>query len=212
MPQRRPDSRATKGRSIWCRTRTRPAFNPMLSPYYLKGNIPWERCFPFGQGFYRDYDITCHFDVPAESLDAVNQEVTLANGRTLPYDRCLIATGASPVIPPVPGLKDSPRAFPLRTAASARRLEKAISSSRRAVVLGASLVGLKVAEILKKRRYRCHSAGRGRPVAPPRRASLRCSHSKEIFRLHRPASGCLSRARRREKIGRGERHPGAWYS
>ena len=25
-----------------------PAFNPMLSPYYLKGVIPWEGCFPFG--------------------------------------------------------------------------------------------------------------------------------------------------------------------
>jgi 3-phenylpropionate/trans-cinnamate dioxygenase ferredoxin reductase subunit len=128
-----------------------PTFNPMLSPYYLKGAIPWERCFPFGQGFYRDHNITCHLDAPAESLDAINQRVTLANGQTLPYDRCLIATGAAPVIPPVPGLKDSPRAFPLRTAASARNLEKAIPSARKAVILGASLVGLKVAEILRKR-------------------------------------------------------------
>ena len=51
-----------------------PAFNPMLSPYYLKGVIPWEHCFPFGQGFYGDYNITCHFDAPAESLDAINQQ------------------------------------------------------------------------------------------------------------------------------------------
>ena len=127
------------------------AFNPMLAPYYLKGHIPWEGCFPFGPDFYRAYDITCSFGVPVESLDAVNQAVMLAGGERLSYDRCLIATGASPVIPPIPGLKDSPRAFVLRTAASVRSLERIISTSKRAVVLGASFVGLKVAEILKKR-------------------------------------------------------------
>jgi NADPH-dependent 2,4-dienoyl-CoA reductase/sulfur reductase-like enzyme len=130
-----------------------PAFNPMLSPYYLKELIPFERCFPFGSDFYRQYDITCSFGGgPVESLDAVNHEVVVTGGKRLSYDRCLIATGASPVIPPVPGLENSPRAFVLRTAESVRRLEKIVSPSRRAVVLGASFVGLKVAEILKKRK------------------------------------------------------------
>jgi NADPH-dependent 2,4-dienoyl-CoA reductase/sulfur reductase-like enzyme len=127
------------------------AFNPMLAPYYLKGHIPWERCFPFGSDFYREYGIACSFGAAVESLDAANQEVILAGGERLSYGRCLIATGASPVIPPIPGLKNSPRAFVLRTAESVRSLEKIISASKRAVVLGASFVGLKVAEILKKR-------------------------------------------------------------
>jgi NADPH-dependent 2,4-dienoyl-CoA reductase/sulfur reductase-like enzyme len=131
-----------------------PAFNPMLSPYYFKGKIPWERCFPFDAGFYRDHDIICHFGTPVESLDAVKQQVSLGDGRTLSYDCCLIATGASPVVPPVPGLRESPRALPLRTAASAKRLEEAILTARRAVVLGASLVGLKIAEILVKKGIR----------------------------------------------------------
>jgi NADPH-dependent 2,4-dienoyl-CoA reductase/sulfur reductase-like enzyme len=128
-----------------------PAFNPMLFPYYFKGKILWDGCFPFGAGFYRDHNITCHFGVPVESLDARSQRVSLAGGRTLPYDRCLIATGAAPAIPPVPGLRGSPRAFPLRTAASAKKLEGAMRTARRAVVLGASLVGMKMAEILVKK-------------------------------------------------------------
>ncbi len=131
-----------------------PAFNPMLSPYYLKKMITWKQCFPFGSQFYRDYDVRCHFNAPAESLDAINQRVTLANGEQLSYDRCLIATGASPTIPPVHGLRESPRALPLRTAASVRNLEKAMTSAKRVVVLGASLVGLKVAEILSNRNIR----------------------------------------------------------
>jgi NADPH-dependent 2,4-dienoyl-CoA reductase/sulfur reductase-like enzyme len=130
------------------------AFNPMLSPYYLKRAIPWENCFPFGESFYARYDVTCHFNAPVERLDATNHRITFAKGRQLSYDQCLIATGASPVIPPVPGLKNSPRCFTLRTAVSAKNLEKAIPSAKKVVVLGASLVGLKVAEILAKRGVR----------------------------------------------------------
>jgi NADPH-dependent 2,4-dienoyl-CoA reductase/sulfur reductase-like enzyme len=133
---------------------TAPAFNPMLSPYYFKGKIPWAGCFPFETGFYRDHAVTCHFGLPAVSLNAGQQQIVLADGQTLSYDRCLIATGAAPVIPPIPGLRESPRAFPLRTAASAKRLEQAMLTAKRAVVLGASLVGIKMAEILVKKGIR----------------------------------------------------------
>ncbi|MBN2059641.1 MAG: NAD(P)/FAD-dependent oxidoreductase [Deltaproteobacteria bacterium] len=131
-----------------------PAFNPMLSPYYLKGAIPWENCFPFGQGLYAEYDITPHFGIPVESLDPINQEIKLAGGENLHYGKCLVATGASPIIPPIPGLGDSSRAYPLRTAASVKHLENAILFAKKVIVLGASLVGLKVAEVLAKRGVR----------------------------------------------------------
>ncbi|MBN2061997.1 MAG: NAD(P)/FAD-dependent oxidoreductase [Deltaproteobacteria bacterium] len=127
-----------------------PAFNPMLSPYYLKGVIPWEGCFPFGSRFYDRHDITCHFDAPAEFLDMTNQRVNLVNGKQISYDRCLIATGASPVMPPVPGLRESSRAYPLRSAESVKNLQKAMRSAKKVIVLGASLVGLKVAEVMSK--------------------------------------------------------------
>ena len=131
-----------------------PAFNPMLAPYFLKGALPWERCFPFGPGFYGAHEITPHFGAAVECLDTENREATLATGERLSYDRCLVATGAGPIVPPVPGLKGSNRAFCLRTAASARQLEEAIPSARSALVLGASFVGLKIAEILTRRRIR----------------------------------------------------------
>ena len=127
-----------------------PAFNPMLSPYFLKGAIPWDNCFPFGSDLYRRYDVVCHFGSGVEALDAANKKVFLANGKQLSYDRCLVATGADSVIPPVPGLKGSPHAFPLRTPESTLRLKQVMTTSKKAVVLGASLVGVKVAEILRR--------------------------------------------------------------
>jgi assimilatory nitrate reductase electron transfer subunit/3-phenylpropionate/trans-cinnamate dioxygenase ferredoxin reductase subunit len=127
------------------------AFNPMLAPYYLKGLLTWEQCFPFGTDFYRRYDVSCHFGWAVEWLDALNRTARLENGETIAYGRCLIATGARSVIPPVPGLQESPSAFPLRTAASTLRIEKAMYTAKRVVVLGASLVGVKVAEILRRK-------------------------------------------------------------
>jgi len=129
---------------------TGPAFNPMLAPYFLKGTIPWENCYPFGAAFYKRYNVDCHFGSKVVALDVANKTVRLANGKQLSYDRCLIATGAASVMPPVPGLKGSPHAFPLRTAESALRIKQVMSSSKKAVVLGASLVGVKVAEILRQ--------------------------------------------------------------
>ena len=128
-----------------------PAFNPMLSPYYLAGQIPFDRCFPFGKNFYRDHEVTCHFSSPVVALDPFNKEVHIEDGKRLSYDRCLIATGASPALPKIEGLKGSRRVITLRTAKDTIRLHHLLSSIQNAVVLGASLVGIKMAEILVKR-------------------------------------------------------------
>jgi len=128
-----------------------PAFNPMLSPYYLDGKIPFNECFPFGMAFYERHGVTCHFGIIAEKLDPVKKEVYLETGECHTYDKCLIATGASPILPNIPGLRDSPRVLTLRTVEDTTRLHEAVSTVKSAVILGASLVGVKLAEILNRR-------------------------------------------------------------
>ena len=130
---------------------TGPAFNPMLSPYYLAGEISAEQCFPFGQQFYETNSVICHFGSPAERLDAGDRKVYLKGGESISYDRCLVATGASSDLPPAPGLRDSQYVFMLRTAEQMIRLYRALSGVRKAVILGASLLGIQLAEILIRR-------------------------------------------------------------
>ncbi|MBU2497552.1 MAG: NAD(P)/FAD-dependent oxidoreductase, partial [Proteobacteria bacterium] len=125
-----------------------PAFNPMLSPYYLAGKIPFDRCYPFGQAFYDTHRVICHFGLKAESLDPANRKCFLTGRREVDYDRCLIATGASPLMPPVPGLSDCTHAKLLRTAEQTRQLGRILPSVRSALILGASLVGIKLADTL----------------------------------------------------------------
>ena len=143
--------RASPEKSIWYPTQILRFSIRCSRRTISKVIFSWERCFPFDERIYFEYDITRHFGFPVELLDPVSQEVKLANGEKLDYDKCLIATGASPALPPIPGLRDSQRACSLRTAQSVEHLERAISSAKKVIVLGASLVGLKVAEVLAKR-------------------------------------------------------------
>ncbi|MBU2509873.1 NAD(P)/FAD-dependent oxidoreductase [bacterium] len=131
-----------------------PAFNPMLAPYFLKGALTWDHCFPFGSNFYRTCDVTCRFNTTVDTLNIAEKSLQLSDKKKIHYDQCLIATGASAVVPPVPGLRDSKKVFTLRTTESTLQLQKAMQSARNVIVLGASLVGTKLAEILSKRKIK----------------------------------------------------------
>ena len=141
-----------KGEIVMVSDKREPAFNPMLAPYYLKGMMAWEGCYPFGADFYRHHKVSCRFGSPVAELDALSRTVRTEDGHRLDYDQCLVATGANAVLPPVPGLSESPFAYPLRTSESTRALESVMATARKAVILGASLVGIKIAEIMSKQK------------------------------------------------------------
>ena len=129
-----------------------PPYNPMLTPYYLSGSVDRAACFPFGgQELYAAMKVEAHLGVAVVALDAWTHNVETANGCRMAYDRCLVATGASPVLPPIAGL-EGPGVFTLRTIDDADRLRRALrAGARKGVVLGASLVGIKAAEALRVR-------------------------------------------------------------
>lgn len=125
-----------------------PVFNPMLAPHYLAGQTSYKNCFPFEASFYKTHKAVCHFGSKAEFLDTENRICVLQDGTKIHYDQCLVATGASPEIPSVSGLKGSRHAMVLRTPEQTERLEQALYFTRSAVILGGSLVGTKLASIL----------------------------------------------------------------
>ncbi|MDZ4717818.1 MAG: FAD-dependent oxidoreductase [Roseiflexaceae bacterium] len=67
-----------------------------------------------------------------------------------PYDKLLLAQGAEPIRPPTPGL-EHPRILTLRSIPDMDAVKAAADGAHSAVVIGASYIGLEVAEALRKR-------------------------------------------------------------
>ena len=126
-----------------------PVSNPMLTTYYVAGKIGFEGLFPYGarQEFYREYKVDVYTESHVVALDAEQKVVTGKNGLELIYDKCLIATGATPVLPPVEGI-NSDRVYTMRTVEDAIRLKEAMAKKpKKALVIGASMVGIKLVEL-----------------------------------------------------------------
>ena len=81
------------------------------------------------------------------------REVELADRSRLPYDALVLATGSIPTLPPIRGLvrvdgRLDDRVHAFRTLDDCRRLDAAVPTARRAVVVGGGLLGLQVARAL----------------------------------------------------------------
>ena len=88
----------------------------------------------------------------ATKVDPAAKTVTFANGEVVSYDKLVIATGAEPFVPNVPG-KDLPGVFTMRTPDDAIGLRAYVDENkcRSAVVVGAGFIGLEIAENLLKK-------------------------------------------------------------
>jgi NADPH-dependent 2,4-dienoyl-CoA reductase/sulfur reductase-like enzyme len=128
---------------------------PNLSKDYLAGNAPEEWIPLRPDGFYASHDIDHVRDTQVAELDLPGRTVRLANGRDHRFDRLLLATGAEPVRLPIPGA-DRPHVHYLRTLADSRAIIAKATRSKRAVVIGASFIGLEVAASLRARELEVH--------------------------------------------------------
>ncbi|HEX6737835.1 MAG TPA: FAD-dependent oxidoreductase [Vicinamibacteria bacterium] len=128
-----------------------PYDRPNCSKDYLAGKAPEEWMPLRGEDFYREQQVELLLGAPAAAIDVAGQRVVLEGGRSIPYGALLIATGADPIRLPLPGM-DRPHVYLLRTLADSRRIIAAAGAgARRAVVVGASFIGLEVAAALRER-------------------------------------------------------------
>jgi NADPH-dependent 2,4-dienoyl-CoA reductase/sulfur reductase-like enzyme len=135
-----------------------PVDRPNLSKDYLAGSAPedWLPLRP--ESFYVDAAIDLKLNTEVASIDTGARNVVLAGGGAVPYDRLLLATGAEPVRLAFPGA-DQPHVHMLRSLADSRAIIESAKGARRAIVIGASFIGLEAAAALRAREIEVHVVG-----------------------------------------------------
>jgi apoptosis-inducing factor 3 len=136
-----------------------PYDRPNLSKDYLAGNAPEEWIPLRPADFYRDHKIDTLTGTEVQTIDTKKNQVTLSDGRSLGYGALLLATGADPVRLEIPG-HDLPHVCYLRTLADSRRIIDKAKNAKRAVVIGASFIGLEVAWSLRERKLEVAIVGK----------------------------------------------------
>src|ERR1700742_3874947 len=132
-----------------------PVDRPNLSKDYLAGSAPedWVPLRP--DSFYPDFAINLHLNAIVTAIDAKAGHVALADGKTVPYDRLLLATGAEPVRLPIPGAGER-HVHILRSLDDSRAIIDNAENAKRAIVIGACFIGLEVAASLRARDIEVH--------------------------------------------------------
>jgi NAD(P)H-nitrite reductase large subunit len=105
-------------------------------------------------GFYAQHDIELVRGEVAR-IDVAARRVLLADGTAQAYDRLLLAPGAAPVPLDTPG-HDLPHVHMLRSLADHHAIAAGAATAKRAVVLGASFIGLEVAAALRTKGLEVH--------------------------------------------------------
>jgi len=123
---------------------------PLIS-YLLLGKVTKESMRYRRDNFYRDNNCTLLSNAAAEKIDAKAKNVVLRDGKKLPYDKLLVATGSSPFVPPFEGLDTVKDKFTFMSLDDALKLEAELKKDKRVLIVGAGLIGLKCAEGIHER-------------------------------------------------------------
>ncbi|MFO7251346.1 MAG: FAD-dependent oxidoreductase [Actinomycetes bacterium] len=124
--------------------REHPYERPPLSKGYLQGSAELSSVYVHEPGWYGEQGVELRLGVAATAIDRAARRVLLADGSALPYERLLLATGATPRRLQVPGA-DLAGVHYLRTIADSQALREAFARGGEVVIAGAGWIGLETA-------------------------------------------------------------------
>jgi 3-phenylpropionate/trans-cinnamate dioxygenase ferredoxin reductase subunit len=164
-----------------------PVDRPNLSKDYLAGTAPEEWIPLRPDDFYRQHAIELRTGARVERIDGASKRVFIEGGGELGYGALLLCTGAAPLRLDVPGA-DLPHVCTLRSLADSRALIERAGRAKRAVVVGASFIGLEAAASLVARGLEVHVVA---PEARPLERVMGPALGDAIRRLHEDKGVCF---------------------
>ncbi|HUR72829.1 MAG TPA: FAD-dependent oxidoreductase, partial [Sporichthya sp.] len=125
---------------------SRPAYDRVALSTVFAGSSA-EDLSLLPDGHYPDPAVTLELRAQATGIDRAGRTVTLADGRVVPYDVLVLATGSYPFVPPVPG-REAENCFVYRTIDDLDAIRLAAADASAGAVIGGGLLGLEAANAL----------------------------------------------------------------
>ena len=125
----------------------RRPYSPTALPYVISGKTEPEKTDIRPLNYFKDLGVNYINGAAATQIDTKINQVSLNNGDTIDYKKLLIATGASALIPNIPGIETVDSSC-IRTMADAEKIKKEMSQAKSALVIGAGFIGMHAAENL----------------------------------------------------------------
>jgi NADPH-dependent 2,4-dienoyl-CoA reductase/sulfur reductase-like enzyme len=177
-----------------------PYDRPNLSKDYLAGTASedWIPLHP--PEFYRDRQIEIVHDRRVIAIDPKAKRIRLDDGGTREFGALLLATGATPVRLPSAMEQGGTPVYYLRSWADSKAIIGGASKARRAVILGASFIGLEVAASLRARELEVHVVA---PDSLPLERVMGKELGRFIQRLHQEKGVIFHLSQKAREIGRG---------
>jgi apoptosis-inducing factor 3 len=165
-----------------------PVDRPNLSKDYLAGNAPEDWVPLRGDDWYAENNIKLSLKTEVSALDVKSKELLLGDGSKIQFDKLLLATGAEPVRLDIPGA-DKKHVHTLRSLNDCRAIIAQAKTAKRAVVVGASFIGLETAAALRARDIEVHvAAPEKRPLervfGPELGDFIRALHEEHGVKFH----------------------------
>jgi 3-phenylpropionate/trans-cinnamate dioxygenase ferredoxin reductase subunit len=126
-----------------------PYRRPPLSKAFLSGTASEDSLYMMQPAGWDKLKIEFIGGVRAERIEREAQQLHLADGRSVAYDKLVLATGGRARLLNTPGA-DKPNVFAVRTIADVNSLRPHCQPGKRAVIVGGGFIGLEVAAVLKK--------------------------------------------------------------
>jgi hypothetical protein len=135
--------------TILAREADPPYERPPLTKDFLRGESGRDALPLVDRGWYAERAIDLRTGVEVTELDLSASMARAADGEMFPFERLLLATGADPLVPPIPGA-DGSGVQTMRRVGDAERLAE-LGRGAQALVVGSGFIGCEAAASLAMR-------------------------------------------------------------
>jgi nitrite reductase (NADH) large subunit len=132
-----------------------PFYSRIHLSTFISDNTEIESITINPEGWYQDQEINFKPGIRISDINNTKREIRTHNNEIYAYDKLILATGAEPSLPPVPGVNKK-KIYSLRSLDDALEIRKNLPSVKKAVVVGGGILGIEVAAGLIKRGIQTH--------------------------------------------------------